>query len=1383
MLNRLSIFKTSKFVAILLFVSLLTVPYGSQTTPTAQAADSNTTTAGYDFSFSLPQMNDTYLVEPNAPEPARWVLYASSTSSGTITIDWSNSLQETTTVIANSVTSIEVNLADTQDGLPGAHWQWGGPFIGVSGNLGEISNQIHSTVPISLYGCFLTFAASDCTTFYPTSTWGTKYRPLYDKGSYLPEQLTILGGASPSRVTISFPFDLGTKEGDFLAGETYSFDLRAHEVWNNFTNGSGSNDFSGILITSTSPISVGNGAICTNFGETFARVNGACDAGFQIVPPISSWGSAFITTNYKNSAGGGSGYRILADKDNTVIQITGDSGSINHANISGGNPLDIIDPTNVVINAGEYYQFEAFQDDISLNKSLVINTSNPVLIGHYMGNGNYTSNGVSDTGDPSMNYVVPYQQFMSRYAFVSPPDLAVALANVVVPTISVSALTLDGLSVSSELFREIPGTSWSSAQLELTTGTHVFNSNVAFGMEAYGAGFYDSYAYTGGANTSNISAVRSLTISPSTFAGVVGQTVCVPITVKDAYGSPVVGVRVDATISGASGTLNSNSLADSFGIANICYVGTAVGADAISVSANSFTATAIVNWTSLAPVISYSPSSFDLDNIGAMPSIYPTNTGGAAVSWSSTPALPTGITLNTTTGVISGSPTTIQTLASYVITATNTSGSSTATIQISISAGTAPVISYSPATVVGLLDTPLTTISPITTGTWPTWSITPSLPSGVRFNAQNGQITGTPGAQSAVTAYTVTATNNTASAITTFTFSVQATPPVISFPTSSFTGTKNIPLNTIAPRNLGSPVATWSILPILPAGLNLNPANGSIFGTPTETSTVTSYTVTGTNSAGSSSASFTLTIAETLAAPSIAYSPSTLTALVGQAITTMLPTNSGGDASSWTITPALPAGLLFSSSIGTIYGTPTATSAATAYTVTAFNSTDSSTALVNIGVIQLLAPNITISPNVVHGHVATPLTTVQPTNTGGLPSLWTITPALPAGLSFNPINGSISGTPTAVSSATAYSVFAQNIVDSSTATVTIDITPFPAPVISYTASSLRLTTGSALSTLTPRNTGGAVATWGISATLPAGLSFNTSTGVISGTPTQASALTSYLITATNVGGTSTVSISIDVNNPVVSMPDPVQTSTITSSSSICTGTTASVVIKGSFVAKISKITINGVSLESSQWVQTQDSVTISLGSRPAGTLEVSIYNAQAPVLATQSVQYSGPCTPAVVTPTPIPTPTVTPTPVPTPTVTPVPTPTATPKPTVAPIPMENPSKGLKYIGSVYFAIGSSKLTLASQKTLRAIAAALKSSKTPQVLSLGNTDNKGEAKNNALSKARSAAVIAYLKKLNPEPVYVLRWYGSTRPVGKTNSAADLAKNRRVEVWRR
>ena len=50
------------------------------------------------------------------------------------------------------------------------------------------------------------------------------------------------------------------------------------------------------------------------------------------------------------------------------------------------------------------------------------------------------------------------------------------------------------------------------------------------------------------------------------------------------------------------------------------------------------------------------------------------------------------------------------------------------------------------------------------------------------------------------------------------------------------------------------------------------------------------------------------------------------------------------------------------------------------------------------------------------------------------------------------------------------------------------------------------------------NNGGPVVSWSITPALPAGLSFNTSTGEINGTPTAVSPSATYTITATNAGG-------------------------------------------------------------------------------------------------------------------------------------------------------------------------------------------------------------------------------------------------------------------------
>jgi hypothetical protein len=66
--------------------------------------------------------------------------------------------------------------------------------------------------------------------------------------------------------------------------------------------------------------------------------------------------------------------------------------------------------------------------------------------------------------------------------------------------------------------------------------------------------------------------------------------------------------------------------------------------------------------------------------------------------------------------------------------------------------------------------------------------------------------------------------------------------------------------------------------------------------------------------------------------------------------------------------------------------------------------------------------------------------------------------------------------------------------------------------------------------MTPTNSGGAVASWSISPSLPGGLAFDTSTGIISGAPSTSQGQTVFTITATNAGGavTTTVTLTIDV---------------------------------------------------------------------------------------------------------------------------------------------------------------------------------------------------------------------------------------------------------------
>jgi fibronectin-binding autotransporter adhesin len=74
------------------------------------------------------------------------------------------------------------------------------------------------------------------------------------------------------------------------------------------------------------------------------------------------------------------------------------------------------------------------------------------------------------------------------------------------------------------------------------------------------------------------------------------------------------------------------------------------------------------------------------------------------------------------------------------------------------------------------------------------------------------------------------------------------------------------------------------------------------------------------------------------------------------------------------------------------------------------------------------------------------------------------------------------------------------------------------------------TKNAAITNLTPTVTG-YVASYSVSPALPAGLSMNTSTGVISGTPTVSLPTITYTITATNTAGSTTFPIVITVSGP------------------------------------------------------------------------------------------------------------------------------------------------------------------------------------------------------------------------------------------------------------
>ena len=143
---------------------------------------------------------------------------------------------------------------------------------------------------------------------------------------------------------------------------------------------------------------------------------------------------------------------------------------------------------------------------------------------------------------------------------------------------------------------------------------------------------------------------------------------------------------------------------------------------------------------------------------------------GAVSSYTVSPALPTGLSLNSVTGVISGAPTSATAYATYVVTASNASGSTKESVSFEVLASLYSSSYYSFTVGVGA------TVMPAPAAVEPThdWSVAPPLPAGLSVNPHNGYITGTPTAVSAPANYVVSLKTAGATFTATLTLAVAA---------------------------------------------------------------------------------------------------------------------------------------------------------------------------------------------------------------------------------------------------------------------------------------------------------------------------------------------------------------------------------------------------------------------------------------------------------------------------------------------------------------------------------------------------------------------------------------------------------------------------------
>jgi gliding motility-associated-like protein len=449
-------------------------------------------------------------------------------------------------------------------------------------------------------------------------------------------------------------------------------------------------------------------------------------------------------------------------------------------------------------------------------------------------------------------------------------------------------------------------------------------------------------------------------------------------------------------------------------------------------------------------------------------------------------------------------------------------------------------------------DSVVTNIVPSITGTANSFSVSPALPTGLTLNTSTGIISGTPTVAATLTSYVVTATNSSGSTTYSLSFAVDKATPTIASMAAITKTYGDVPFTLTAPTSNGTGAFTFT---------STDTAVATISGTTVTivgagTATITATQATDANYlAGSTST--TLTVGK--ATPVLSNFNAITSTIDSPSFTLTAPTSSGGTgAISYTSSNTTVATI--SGATVTKVGVGTATITATQASDANYNS-QSITALLTVGIGTTQPPTL-ISPVTGTSGVSTlnisytlpeapQANSVRLTFTptaGGTPIVWTMTNATAATFAYpvgtNPtLLGSIAtGSPldfTTYDLTLSY----QDVYGSPASSVTnTSIQILAPPSITLANTSYSGLVNTVFTTITVTNTGGVVSSFAISPNLPTGLTLNTTTGDISGTPTTALVSTTYTITATNPAGTATrtFSLFIDADTDGDGVPDAVE---------------------------------------------------------------------------------------------------------------------------------------------------------------------------------------------------------------------------------------------------
>lgn len=487
-------------------------------------------------------------------------------------------------------------------------------------------------------------------------------------------------------------------------------------------------------------------------------------------------------------------------------------------------------------------------------------------------------------------------------------------------------------------------------------------------------------------------------------------------------------VTTTNTLGAPAFTLSSGSLPAGLSIdpANGAIVGTSddagvwpISIDVADTDGQKQTVSFTVTVDQRLPLAVEAPAALSLKRFAAASFAATTTDAIPPVQYDVTPDLPVGITLDSTTGAISGSSDDVVAETVYTLMAVDSKGGAlgTDTTQFTLAIEERDALRTSMPNVAGKLYSDLGAITPVSTnaiGTV-TYTLSPTLPSGLVFDPTTGVITGTPETVLSVQQFTLTATDSKGGALGTatanFTLTV-ADRAALEFVTD---GAQTVLLAepyslALAVKNVVGNTVTWTeVSGTLPDGLTFDAVSGTISGTATTYDERTTFTVKAADDFGGEvTTSFVFAVG--IAAGDLTITASGGTTRVDEAFAITSPTTSDTIGTvTWSLS-AGSTGLSIDPATGEISGTPsTVFDTDVAITVKDITGRRGATTIRVTSLPRIdLSVTASIAASFNYDIIDQQAVATQVVGT----EVWSISgPALPNGLSLDTATGAILGKP------------------------------------------------------------------------------------------------------------------------------------------------------------------------------------------------------------------------------------------------------------------------------------------------------------------------------------------------------------------------------------